>query len=108
MPRVVQRSALQAVKSGPSRRGVALPQFVPFRLTGLRLRLARRRPSWRRPCPPGGFAYGVFSGLVLAPSPPPCLPFHAKSLLIRATGMTRLPLRAKDFAAGVGTRRLRG
>src|SRR3984885_10481082 len=29
MPRVVQRSASQAVKSGPSRRGVLLPQFVP-------------------------------------------------------------------------------
>src|SRR3984885_15997501 len=33
MPRVVQRSASQAVKSGPSRRGVPLPQFVPFQLS---------------------------------------------------------------------------
>jgi ATP-dependent DNA ligase len=28
MPRVVKRSASQAIKSGPSRRGVPLPQFV--------------------------------------------------------------------------------
>jgi DNA ligase D-like protein (predicted ligase) len=33
MPRVVKRSAQQAVKTGPSRRGVALPQFVPFQLS---------------------------------------------------------------------------
>ena len=28
MPRVVKRSASQAITSGPSRRGVPLPQFV--------------------------------------------------------------------------------
>ena len=33
MPRVVKRSASQAVKSGPSRRGVPLPQFVPPQLS---------------------------------------------------------------------------
>src|ERR1700722_6644055 len=33
MPRVVQRSASQAFKVGPSRRGVPLPQFVPFQLS---------------------------------------------------------------------------
>jgi hypothetical protein len=29
MPRIVKRSAIQAVKSGPSHRGAPLPQFVP-------------------------------------------------------------------------------
>src|SRR5271169_6219498 len=33
MPRVVKRSASQAVESGPSRRGVPLPQFVPPQLS---------------------------------------------------------------------------
>jgi bifunctional non-homologous end joining protein LigD len=33
MPCVVKRSASQAAKSGPSRRGVALPQFVPPQLS---------------------------------------------------------------------------
>ena len=33
MPRVVKRSASQAVKSGPSRRGAALPQFVTPQLS---------------------------------------------------------------------------
>src|SRR6202035_2411118 len=33
MPRVVQRPPSQAAKSGPSRRGVPLPQFVPFQLS---------------------------------------------------------------------------
>ena len=33
MPRVVKRSASQAVKSGPSRRGVPLPRFVPPQLS---------------------------------------------------------------------------
>src|ERR1700691_6503404 len=33
MPRVVKRSASQAITSGPSRRGVPLPQFVPFQLS---------------------------------------------------------------------------
>jgi DNA ligase D-like protein (predicted ligase) len=33
MSRVVKRSAPQAVKAGPSRRGVPLPQFVPFQLS---------------------------------------------------------------------------
>ena len=35
MSRVVKRSASQAVKSGPSRRGVPLPQFVPPQLSQL-------------------------------------------------------------------------
>jgi bifunctional non-homologous end joining protein LigD len=35
MPRIVRRSALQAVKSGPSRRGVPLPHFVPPQLSQL-------------------------------------------------------------------------
>jgi bifunctional non-homologous end joining protein LigD len=35
MPRVVKRSASQAVKSRPSRRGAALPQFVPPQLSQL-------------------------------------------------------------------------
>src|ERR1700722_19856545 len=35
MSRVVKRSALQAVKSGPSRRGVPLPHFVPPQLSQL-------------------------------------------------------------------------
>jgi len=33
MPGVVKRSASQAVKSGPSRRGVPLPRFVPPQLS---------------------------------------------------------------------------
>src|SRR5271170_8270445 len=33
MPRVVKRSASQAITSGPSRRGVPLPQFVPPQLS---------------------------------------------------------------------------
>jgi hypothetical protein len=33
MPRIVKRSASQAVKAGPSRRGVPLPQFVPPQLS---------------------------------------------------------------------------
>jgi bifunctional non-homologous end joining protein LigD len=33
MSRVVKRSASQAVKAGPSCRGVRLPQFVPFQLS---------------------------------------------------------------------------
>jgi hypothetical protein len=33
MSRVVKRSALQAVKSSTSLRGVPLPQFVPFQLS---------------------------------------------------------------------------
>ena len=33
MPRVIKRSATQAVKSGPSRRGVPLPQFIPPQLS---------------------------------------------------------------------------
>jgi ATP-dependent DNA ligase len=33
MPRVVKRSTPQAVKSGPSRRGVPLPRFVPPQLS---------------------------------------------------------------------------
>jgi ATP-dependent DNA ligase len=33
MSRVVKRSASQAIKSGPSRRGVPLPQFVPPQLS---------------------------------------------------------------------------
>src|SRR3984885_5191136 len=35
MPRVVKRSANQAVKSGPSRRGAPLPLFVPPQLSKL-------------------------------------------------------------------------
>src|SRR3984885_5572450 len=35
MPRIVKRSASQAVKVGPSRRGVPLPQFVPPQLSQL-------------------------------------------------------------------------
>ena len=35
MSRVVKRSASQAVKSGPSRRGVPLPRFVPPQLSQL-------------------------------------------------------------------------
>jgi bifunctional non-homologous end joining protein LigD len=35
MPRVVKRSASQAVKSGPSRRDAPLPQFVPPQLSQL-------------------------------------------------------------------------
>jgi bifunctional non-homologous end joining protein LigD len=35
MSRVVKRLALQAVKAGPSRRGVPLPQFVPPQLSQL-------------------------------------------------------------------------
>ena len=35
MPRIVKRSASQAVKFGPSRRGVPLPQFVPPQLSQL-------------------------------------------------------------------------
>ena len=33
MPRVVKRSASQAVKSGPSRRGIPLPRFIPPQLS---------------------------------------------------------------------------
>jgi bifunctional non-homologous end joining protein LigD len=33
MPRVVKRSASQAVSSGRSRRGVSLPQFIPPQLS---------------------------------------------------------------------------
>jgi ATP-dependent DNA ligase len=33
MSRVVKRSAPQVVRAGPSRRGVLLPQFVPFQLS---------------------------------------------------------------------------
>src|SRR6202041_1651347 len=33
MSRVAKRSAPQAIKAGPSRRGVPLPQFVPFQLS---------------------------------------------------------------------------
>jgi DNA ligase D-like protein (predicted ligase) len=33
MSRVVKRSTPQAIKAGPSRRGVPLPQFVPFQLS---------------------------------------------------------------------------
>jgi DNA ligase D-like protein (predicted ligase) len=33
MPRIVKRSALEAIKVGPSRRGVPLPQFVPPQLS---------------------------------------------------------------------------
>jgi len=35
MPRVVKRPASQAAKSGPSRRGATLPQFVPPQLSQL-------------------------------------------------------------------------
>jgi bifunctional non-homologous end joining protein LigD len=35
MPRVINRSASQAVKSGPSRRGIPLPAFVPPQLSQL-------------------------------------------------------------------------
>jgi len=35
MSRVVKRSASQAVKSGPSRKGVPLPQFIPPQLSKL-------------------------------------------------------------------------
>jgi ATP-dependent DNA ligase len=35
MPRIVKRSASQAVKSGPSHRGALLPQFVPPQLSKL-------------------------------------------------------------------------
>jgi bifunctional non-homologous end joining protein LigD len=35
MPCVVKRSARQAVKAGPSQRGVSLPQFVPPQLSQL-------------------------------------------------------------------------
>jgi DNA ligase D-like protein (predicted ligase) len=41
MPRVVKRSAPQVAKSGPSRRGVPLPQFVPPQLS----RLVEKPPS---------------------------------------------------------------
>jgi bifunctional non-homologous end joining protein LigD len=33
MPRIVKRSASQAVNTGPSRRGAPLPQFVPPQLS---------------------------------------------------------------------------
>ena len=33
MSRVIKRSVSQAVKSGPSRRGVPLPQFIPPQLS---------------------------------------------------------------------------
>ena len=35
MPRIVKRSAAQAVMTGPSRRGVALPPFIPPQLSQL-------------------------------------------------------------------------
>jgi ATP-dependent DNA ligase len=33
MPRVVKRTASQAIKAGPSRKGVPLPQFIAFQLS---------------------------------------------------------------------------
>jgi bifunctional non-homologous end joining protein LigD len=54
MSSVVKRAASQAVKSGPSRRGVPLPRFVPPQLSQL-VEKPPSGPQWLHEIKLGGF-----------------------------------------------------
>jgi hypothetical protein len=58
MPRIVRGSALKAVKVGPSRRGVPLPQFIPPQLSQL-VASPPAGPQWLHEIKLDGYRTGI-------------------------------------------------